>query len=122
MIKSFLMVALGGALGASARYGLHVLINQWFARPMAATLLANSIGCLLMGIAFQWMYQRYPNMDEGLRLFVTVGFLGALTTWSTFSMETVTLLMEHQYVSALTYFLLTSLLCLGAFFLGTKLL
>ncbi|WP_395374993.1 fluoride efflux transporter CrcB [Marinicella sp. W31] len=122
MIKSFLFVAMGGALGASARYGLHVLINQWLSRPMLATLLANSVGCLLMGMAFQWIYQRYPNMDESLRLFITVGFLGALTTWSTFSMETVTLLMENQYAAAMTYFLLTSLLCLGAFFLGTKLL
>ena len=122
MIKSFLVVALGGALGASARYGLHVLISNWLARPMLATLIANGVGCLLMGMAFQWLYQRYPHGDESVRLFITVGFLGALTTWSTFSMETVTLMMENQYTTAIMYFLITSLFCLGAFFLGTKLL
>lgn len=122
MIKSFLAVALGGAFGASARYGLHLLISHWLSRPMLATLVANAVGCLLMGMAFQWLYQRYPHSDESMRLFITVGFLGALTTWSTFSMETVTLIMENQYATAAAYFLITSILCLGAFFMGMKLL
>ncbi len=120
MIKSVLAVAVGGALGASIRYLVNLLVVAVFnAQLFWATLSVNVVGCFLMGMAFQYFSQQ-AGVSEVTRLFVTVGLLGALTTWSTFSMETVLMIQDNQLSKALAYTAVTTLCCFLAFWLGVK--
>jgi len=117
---ALLAVALGGALGASFRYGVNQLVVQLFNSPLFwATLLVNVVGCFLMGKAFNY-FNSQVGSSEVTRLFVTVGLLGALTTWSTFSMETVMMIQDDQLIKAIMYTFITTFCCFLAFFVGVK--
>lgn len=91
----FLAVALGGSFGAMARYGIARLVYQfWRTQLPVATLLANVIGCFLIGLLLGSGHsERLPT----LRLFFGVGFLGALTTFSTFGAETIQQAQQGNY-------------------------
>jgi len=118
---TLLAVALGGALGASLRFGVTQLVAQVFGfQSFWATLLVNVIGCFLMGKAFNYFSNQF-EINEITKLFVTVGLLGALTTWSTFSMETVLMIQNDQLTQAIMYTVITTFFCFLAFFLGVKL-
>lgn len=120
MMTSLLAVAVGGALGASIRFGINQMVQQVFQLPLFwATLLVNVVGCFLMGKAFQY-FNAHIDVNEATRLFVTVGLLGALTTWSTFSMETVLMIQNDQIIKAVMYTLITTICCFFAFWLGVK--
>lgn len=121
MVNPWLLVAIGGALGAMGRYGVNRLVMNVLEKPWTwATLIVNVLGCLLMGMAYAWLQNR-PDLDATVKLLLMVGFLGALTTWSTFSMEAVLMIQSNQWLAALGYTLLTCLLCFVAFWLGVKL-
>ena len=95
-------VALGGALGALARYG----ISGWVYDRMGesfpwGTLVVNLVGCLVLGVAIRWL--QVTAVAPGVRPFLTIGLLGAFTTFSTFSYETVALLQEGQWLRAGLY-------------------
>lgn len=93
-------VALGGALGAISRYGLGlIVIGRWGDRVPLGTWVVNGLGCFLMGILF--VLTGKVNMGGPLKAFLAVGFLGALTTFSTYSLETVFMLRAHQWRGAL---------------------
>ena len=95
-----LAVALGAALGALARWWAGLWLNaQWSGFPLG-TLLVNCVGGLLIGIALAW-FERTP--DELLRLLLVTGFLGGLTTFSSFSGESLFLLHRGEYVMALAH-------------------
>jgi len=84
-----LCVLLGGAIGALARYGVSVLATRTYgANFPVGTLYVNLVGCLLIGIAFG-LGERGTGISPLFRLFFITGFLGALTTFSTYSLETV---------------------------------
>ena len=91
------IVAVGGgaAVGAWLRWGLGIVLNPIFPTLPLGTLAANLIGGLLMGIAMELM-ARYATMPPELRLLMTTGFLGGLTTFSTFSAEITTLLLRRE--------------------------
>lgn len=104
------MVALGGSVGAMSRFGLSTLINHHVKTTFPiATLSINVIGSLFMGICFVIITERMPSM-ESYRPLVMVGFLGAFTTFSTFSLEIVSLINQQAWLSALSYLLLSCLL------------
>lgn len=95
-------VALGGALGALARYG----ISGWVYDRMGenfpwGTLVVNLVGCLALGLVIRWL--QVSAVAPGVRPFLTIGLLGAFTTFSTFSYETVALLQEGQWLRAGLY-------------------
>ena len=92
----FLAVGAGAAVGAWMRWGLSVLLNPIVPSLPLGTLAANLIGGFLMGIAMALMEQSQTLSPE-LRLLVTTGFLGGLTTFSAFSAEATTLLTQQQY-------------------------
>lgn len=122
MISQLVAVATGGAIGAVIRYLTNRLITHYFpANLYWATLFVNVIGCFLMGLAYVW-FKNKCHASENLQLFITVGFLGALTTWSTFSMETVLMLNSGDLFKGLSYLIATFALCFMAFYLGIKFL
>ena len=95
---SLLVIAIGAILGAWARWGLGVVLNPAFPTLPLGTLTANLAGAFIIGLM---MALTGPlNISPAARLLVTTGFLGALTTFSTFSAETMTLLLRSQYAWA----------------------
>jgi CrcB protein len=97
LIYSFLAIGIGAALGAWLRWGLGLLLNPALPELPLGTLTANLVGGYLIGLAVAFFIQQ-PGLSPEWRLFIITGFLGGLTTFSTFSAETVTLLLRGQYV------------------------
>lgn len=96
LIYSFLAIGIGAALGAWARWGLGLWLNPLRPELPYGTLAANMLGGYLIGLAVAFFMQ-HPGLTPEWRLFIVTGFLGGLTTFSTFSAETVTLLLRGQY-------------------------
>jgi fluoride exporter len=94
---AFIAIGLGAAIGAWLRWGLGVLLNPVLPELPLGTLSANLLGGYLIGLAVAF-FMHYPSLSPEWRLFAITGFLGGFTTFSTFSAETVTLLMRGQYV------------------------
>jgi CrcB protein len=91
-----LAVGGGAAIGAWLRWGLGIMLNPVFPTLPLGTLSANLIGGLLMGFAME-IITRHAVMSPEMQLLATTGFLGGLTTFSTFSAEIVTLLLRREY-------------------------
>lgn len=100
----FLAVGVGAALGAWLRWWLSVILNTVVPNLPLGTLIANLIGGFLIGLAVEYFGQQ-GSIPLELRLFVITGFLGGLTTFSSFSAEAVDLMMRAQYAWA------TALIC-----------
>lgn len=94
---AFLAIGLGAATGAWLRWGLGMLLNPLFPTLPLGTLAANLLGGFLMGMAMQFLLE-HAVLPPEMRLAITTGFLGGLTTFSTFSAETVTLLLREEYL------------------------
>lgn len=92
----FISVGAGAAVGAWLRWWLGLVLNPVFPTLPLGTLGANMLGGLLMGFAMG-VLSHYEALPAEVRLFITTGFLGGLTTFSTFSAETVTLLVREQF-------------------------
>ncbi|MFP5406635.1 MAG: fluoride efflux transporter CrcB, partial [Gammaproteobacteria bacterium] len=86
-LREFAAVGVGAAFGAWIRWGLGLLLNPVFSTLPLGTLAANLIGGYLMGIALGG-FEHFQTLSPAFRLLVTTGFLGGLTTFSTFSAET----------------------------------
>ncbi|TBR44305.1 fluoride efflux transporter CrcB [Marinomonas agarivorans] len=104
----YMMVALGGALGAMARFALGKWLTAslsgvglWSAFPWA-TFSINVIGSLAMGFAFVLLTEKITSW-EAYRPLIMVGFLGGFTTFSTFSLEILSLINQQAWLSALSY-------------------
>lgn len=93
---SFLAVGFGAFAGAVMRWLLGIALNPILPSLPLGTLASNLIGGLIMGIALG-VFSHYETLPIAWRLAVTTGFLGGLTTFSTFSGETVTLFLRQQY-------------------------
>jgi fluoride exporter len=96
---AFLAVGVGAAIGAWLRWALGIVLNPLFPTLPLGTLAANVVGGYLVGVAVEYFAQ-HAGMSPEARLFVITGFLGGLTTFSTFSAEAVTLLARTQYTWA----------------------
>jgi CrcB protein len=96
MLYALLVIGGGAALGAWLRWGLGLWLNPSLTELPLGTLAANLIGGYLVGFAVAFFMQ-HPGLSPEWRLLIITGFLGGLTTFSTFSVETVTLLMRGQY-------------------------
>jgi CrcB protein len=95
MISVF-AICLGACVGALARWGLGLWLNPGAIIPMG-TLAANLIGGYLVGVAVAF-FQAMPHLDPAWRLAIVTGFLGALTTFSSFSAEVVSMLGQQRYL------------------------
>lgn len=96
LLSSVVSVSGGAAFGALLRWWLGGILNPVFPSVPLGTLAANIIGGFFMGI-FMALTENRLFLPEPARLAITTGFLGGLTTFSTFSAETVTLLSHHEY-------------------------
>jgi len=97
LIYSFLAIGLGAACGAWLRWGLGLWFTPVLPELPLGTLIANLLGGYLIGLAIAFFMQ-HPGLSPEWRLFIITGFLGGLTTFSTFSVETITLLLRGQYL------------------------
>jgi len=97
LIYSFLAIGLGAACGAWLRWGLGLWFTPVLPELPLGTLFANLLGGYLIGLAIAFFIQ-HPGLSPEWRLFIITGFLGGLTTFSTFSVETITLLLRGQYL------------------------
>ncbi len=95
-LNGFVAVGAGAALGAWLRWGLGIMLNATLPALPLGTLLANLVGGYLMGLTIG-VFALTSSFSPEVRLFVTTGFLGGLTTFSTFSAEAATLLARGQY-------------------------
>jgi CrcB protein len=96
----FAAVGIGAALGAWLRWWLGLRLNALLPSMPLGTLAANLVGGFLVGVAVAY-FARHPGLAPEARLAVITGFLGGLTTFSTFSAEVVTLLANGEYLWAL---------------------
>ncbi len=123
-METLLLIGIGGFIGANARY----LISTWVAQHFGAgfpwgTMLINFTGSLLLAVFIAWL-TTHTTIDPRVRLLIAVGFFGGYTTYSTFAVESITLLQTGNWIGAFGNIFGTNLVCLlGAlvgFALGSR--
>ncbi|MGY8819157.1 MAG: fluoride efflux transporter CrcB [Pseudomonadales bacterium] len=103
MIRMVLAVAAGGVVGTLIRFGVSIWVStQWPRHFFFATLAVNLLGCLLIGYLYASFLHR-PELSPEMRSGLIVGFLGALTTFSSFSLDGLRLLESGQPATAFGY-------------------
>lgn len=118
MLQKLILIALAGALGTLARYGLAGLVQAWSSPSFPwGTLVVNVLGCFLFGMVWTLSMERMLLSAE-TRVIILTGFMGAFTTFSTFAFETGEFLRESQWWLAAGNLIAQNLLGLVCLFLG----
>lgn len=118
-MQSFLLVGLGGGLGAIGRYWVGLMVGRNWQGPFPlATLTVNVIGSLAMGLLVGLLARFTPEWQAEARLFVAVGLFGGFTTFSAFSLDTMTLIERGQAGMAVLYAVVSVVLSVLALFVG----
>ena len=122
---TFMIIGLGGAIGAMLRFAIAAWAIQRFesVMPTAAllgTFIANAIGALLIGVLFVVITEK-ALIAESWRPLLVVGFLGALTTFSTFSIEALGLLQQGEWLTAMVYVVGSVIICVSLTWAGVEL-
>ena len=116
-MRLWIAIAVGGAVGALARYGLSGLVQQSTSSTFPwGTLTVNLVGSFLMGCLWHWM--EFSGASPAARGLLLIGCLGAFTTFSTYSLEVLTLLRVQDWKPAILYVLASNLLCVVGAVLG----
>ncbi|MCX8959292.1 fluoride efflux transporter CrcB [Erwinia psidii] len=125
MIKSLIAVIIGGSAGCVIRWLLGIRLNALFPELPPGTLLVNLVGGFIIGAAMAW-FLRNPHIDPAWKLLITTGLCGGMTTFSTFSLEIITLMqtgkMLWALISVLTHVIGSLLMTFAGFWLMTLLL
>jgi CrcB protein len=121
-MKAALIIAVGGALGSVARYGAQTCVYKIypFTFPLG-TLLVNVSGCLLIGILYA-LIEKGNLLTPEWRLFLTTGFCGGFTTFSTFAYENANLIRRDDFAYLALYVAGSVILGVAAVFLGAALI
>lgn len=119
MVQGFVLVGIGGGIGAMMRYGCATIIDRILptAFPLS-TLLINIAGSILMGLFIGTLARTMPTPLENYRLLGAVGMLGGFTTFSSFSLDTIALIERGALLQAGLYVLLSVVVCLIGLYLG----
>lgn len=119
-MKMYLIVAAGGAFGAMARYGTVVAVGRFTGLGFPwGTITVNLVGSLFLGLLIGGLAHGL-HLSQEARALVVVGFLGAFTTFSTFSLDTVILIQRGEWTPALGYVLGSVFAGIALFFLGLR--
>lgn len=117
-LNIYLLVAVGGAFGASLRFFISQIMLQWLGKGFPfGTLLVNVVGSFLLG----WVYSLTEHGHLEIvpwRTLIAIGFLGAFTTFSTFSVDSLLLLQQGHYLKGVLNIFLNLSCCLGAAWVG----
>ena len=118
-MSNFLLVAVGGSIGALTRYVFYITSKNFFSlnNLFINTLIINIIGSFLIGYLIVLLENKSFSQDF-LKYFFIIGILGSFTTFSAFSLETIELLVSKRYLIAFFYIFLSLFLCLLFTFLG----
>lgn len=122
MLLHYILVALGGAAGALGRFGISRLVTHFVPAHSwpTATLAVNLLGSILIGILYVVITEK-SALHPDFRYILMVGFVGAFTTFSTFSLETVAMLEAGKALMALSYTLISLTSCVLGCWLGMQL-
>lgn len=113
-----MLIGIGSFLGGVCRYYSQQIISKFFPSPLPyGTLSVNIIGCLLIGIIYG-LSERGNLLSPEWRLFLTTGFCGGFTTFSTFSYESIALIQDGEFFYLSLYIALSVILGLASTYLG----
>ena len=97
MLQSLIAISIGASVGAISRWLIGLWLNTFLSHVPLGTLVVNLVGGYLVGVAFA-IFASHPNWSPEWRLLVVTGFLGGLTTFSTFSLEMAQLLQQEKWL------------------------
>lgn len=122
MNRSIFFVAIGGLIGSVARYLIAITVSRQFSSVFPyGTMGINILGCFLIGI-FYALAEKGNLLTPEWRLFLTTGFCGGFTTFSTFSYETMNLFQDGEWIYLSIYVFGSNLIGFAGTFLGTSLI
>ena len=118
-MNPYLLVAVGGAIGSVLRYGTGVFVGSlWRNSFPLGTLLINIVGSLVMGLFIGLMARLLPTWQSDARLFFAVGVLGGFTTFSSFSLDAISMIERGDVLLATLYVVLSVAIAVPALYIG----
>ena len=120
-MKSYLLIALFGAFGTVARFSVVQIAPKIFQSTFPiGTLVVNLLGCFLIGLFSGILNTKFISIDENFKNYITIGFLGGFTTFSSFSQDFFNLVNNSNYLLAFIYIFISVFFGLLMFYLGDK--
>lgn len=117
-MENFLLIGVGGFLGANLRYWVSGLVAERLGQVFPwGTFVVNASGACLLAVFYGWSANNLA-IDPRMRLLIAIGFFGAYTTFSTYSNETVALMQSGDWIGMATNILGTNLVCILGAWLG----
>ena len=122
-MKSYLLIALFGALGTVARFSVIQITPKIFQTIFPiGTIIVNLLGCFLIGLVSGILDTKFISIDENFKNYITIGFLGGFTTFSSFSQDFFNLINNSSYLLAFAYIFVSVFIGLLMFYIGDKLI
>ena len=120
-MKSYLLIALFGAFGTVARFSVVQITPKIFQSTFPiGTLVVNLLGCFLIGLFSGILDTKFISIDENFKNYITIGFLGGFTTFSSFSQDFFNLVNNSNYLLAFIFIFISVFFGLLMFYLGDK--
>ena len=120
-MKSYLLIALFGAFGTVARFSIIQITPKVFQTVFPiGTIIVNLLGCFLIGLVSGILDTKFISIDENFKNYITIGFLGGFTTFSSFSQDFFSLINNSSYLLAFGYIFVSVFFGLLMFYIGDK--
>lgn len=120
-MKSYLLIALFGAFGTVARFSVIQITPKFFQTVFPiGTIIVNLLGCFLIGLVSGILDTKFISIDENFKNYITIGFLGGFTTFSSFSQDFFNLINNSSYLLAFSYIFVSVFFGLLMFYIGDK--